>query len=339
MERSGVGLDDLADWHNLAAAFHRASTGKRARFEVQRFGARLDVELARLQRDILSGEIELGRMTSFRIHDPKPRLIHAPAFRERVLHHAVMAHVGPVLDKSLVFDSYACRAGKGTLAAVQRCQHHARRFPWYGKIDIKQYFASIDHQRLNALLRRRFKNQGLLALLTRIIDAHHASPGKGLPIGALTSQHFANAYLAGLDRLLLERRKVRGLVRYMDDTVWWCGSKAEVREAFAHAVDFARRDLFLTVKPPAFFGQSRPGLCFCGFRILPGAILLSRRRKRRYAELRRHYEEEYLQGRIGALDLQAGYASALALTTHADAKSWRQEQLRRHPLASELLDV
>lgn len=339
MERSNVSLGDVADLRNLAGAFHRASLGKRTRYEVKRFGARLDEELSSLQADILSGDIRLGRMTSFRIRDPKPRLIHAPAFRERVLHHALMAHAGPVLDRALVFDSYACRVGKGTLAAVKRCQHHQRRYAWYGKIDIKQYFASIDHDRLKVLLARRFKNQDFLRLLGRIIDSYHSIPGRGLPIGALTSQHFANAYLTGLDRLLLERLKVRGLVRYMDDTVWWTDSKTDAIEVRQAAEDYANRELLLKIKPPAQFAASRQGLSFCGFRILPGAILLSRRRKRRYAEIRRDYENAFLEGRINVSALQAGYASAFGLTVHADAKAWRQEQLRRHPLAPELLDV
>ena len=339
MKRSALSLDEIADWRNLAAAFHRASQGKRARDEVMRFTARLDEELEQLRRGILTGSIRLGRMSSFRIHDPKPRLIHAPAFRERVLHHAIMAHVGPVLDRSLVFDSYACRVGKGTLAAVLRCQHHARRYAWYGKIDIRQYFASIDHETLKALLARRFKNVKLLDLLARLIDSHHSRPGKGLPIGALTSQHFANAYLADLDRLFLERSKVSGLVRYMDDTVWWSDSKGAAEGVFAEALDFARETLLLEVKSPAIYGRSGQGLSFCGFRILPGALLLSRRRKRRYGALRRVHEDSYRDGRLNSIDLQSGYAAAFALTKHADAVSWRREQLRRHPVARELQDV
>ncbi len=127
---------------------------------------------AHLRTDILSGGIAVGRTRRFRIHDPKPRTIHAPCFRERVLHHALMAHVGPVLEGALVADTFACRTGKGALAAVQRAQHHGRRWPWWAKIDIRAYFASIDHGILQDLLARRFKNQQLLALLGRIIEAH-----------------------------------------------------------------------------------------------------------------------------------------------------------------------
>ena len=248
MKRSGLGLDDIADWRNLTAAFHRAAQGKGDRDEVQRFRADLFGELARLRAALLDGSVEVGRLRCFHIRDPKPRVIHAPCFRERVLHHALMAHVGPVLDRALVADTYACRVGKGTLAAVQRVQHHLRRFPWYAQIDIRAYFATIDHQVLLARLERRFKDRGLLALFARIIAAHHTEPGKGLPIGALTSQHFANYYLAGLDRLLLESCRVRGLARYMDDLVWWGDEKAAVCDALDQACAYAQDPLQLTVK-------------------------------------------------------------------------------------------
>ncbi|MBK8908172.1 MAG: hypothetical protein IPM60_09775 [Rhodospirillales bacterium] len=332
MRRSAVSLADVADAHNLAAAFWQASRGKAARADVAAFRANLDRELACLRGEILDGTVQLGEMRAFRIHDPKPRLIHAPAFRERVLHHALMAHAGPVLDRALVFDTYACRRAKGALAAVRRCQQHARRFPWYAKIDIRAYFASIDHPVLNAMLRRKFKDRPLLDLIARIIDAHHDRPGKGLPIGALTSQHFANFYLAGLDRLLLEGCGVGGMVRYMDDVAWWTDSREAVRATLKTAGAFVRDDLLLDVKQPVQIGRSAGGLSFCGFRILPGALLLSRRRKRRYAQCRRKWERAFAEGEIGAPALQAGYCSALAITLHADAAAWRREELRRAPL-------
>ncbi|MCP3883119.1 MAG: RNA-dependent DNA polymerase [Sulfitobacter sp.] len=339
MKRSAVSIRDVADWHNLAAAFRRAATGKGQRDEVRLFRAGLDGELARLRLEILGGTVEVGRMRCFRIRDPKPRIIHAPCFRERVLHHALIAHVGPVLDRALVDDTFACRLGKGALAAVKRAQAHARRFPWYAKIDIRAYFASIDHETLLTLLERRFKDAGLLRLLRRIIDAHHTEPGKGLPIGALTSQNFANYYLSGLDRLLLEDCAVRGLVRYMDDLVWWGDDRAAVRAALDQARVFTEEQLSLDIKTPVQIGRSRDGLSFCGYRILPGRLLLSRRRKRRYAECRREWEDAFAAGLVDAQTLQAGLDCARAITAHADAAIWRREQLHRRPLAKPLAEL
>ena len=313
MKRSAVGLAEIADLHNLAAAFHAAARGKRGRGDVEAFRGNLDRELSALHAGLLAGTLSPGPMRRFRIHDPKPRLIHAPCFRDRVLHHAIMAHVGPALDRTLVFDTYACRAGKGTLAAVQRASAHAQRYDWHAQIDVRGYFASIDHAVLLDLLARQFKNRGLL-LLTRIIRAHEDSPGRGLPIGTLTSQHFANFYLGGLDRRLLEICRVPGFVRYMDDLIWWTDDRAAARAAVDVARCYLAEALHLQVKQPVRVGRSRYGLSFCGFRILPGRLLLSRRRRRRYAALRNGAERAW----VDWADRRAGAAIRLRRRAGAD---------------------
>ena len=268
MKRSAIDLSAIADWNNLTAAFHRAASGKTNRAEVRMFQARLCQELAALREDILVGEPRLSPMRSFQIFDPKQRLIHAPVFRDRVLHHALIAHIGPVLERSLIFDTYACRVGKGTIAAVRRVQHFARRFAWYGQIDIRSYFPNIDHGILNGLLERRFKNRELLRFLSGMIATHGTGAGRGLPIGALTSQHFANLYLDGCDRFLLEGCKVRGMVRYMDDTVWWADSKEAVHGQLRAAADFLRDRRGLEIKQPVRIGGSAHGISYCGFRVI-----------------------------------------------------------------------
>lgn len=339
MKRSPVRLSDIADWTNLSRAFFEAARGKRRRKDVAAFGLDLETQLSRLRAQILSGEIAVGKYRSFRVYDPKPRLIQAPDFRERVLHHAIMAHVGPVIDRGLVFDCYACRAGKGPLAAEKRAHYHARRHPWFCQIDIRGYFASIDHITLIQILERRFKNKGLLALLRRIIGSTPAAPGRGLPIGALTSQYFANLYLAGADRLILEESEAQGYVRYMDDLVWWGESRAAAHAVFEKVSIHIERDLKLEIKLPFRCGRSIHGLCFCGYRILPNRLLLTRRRKQRYSLCRQRAEQAYARGLISARTLQSHYASAFGMTAHADAASWRREQLARGRLVLESLEV
>lgn len=331
--RAAVGLKDVASLENLSRAFWRAASGKRDRADVQAFGARLDLELTTLRAGILDESVSVGELRSFRIRDPKPRTIHAPCFRERVLHHALIEQIGPVLDRALVADTFACRVGKGTLAAALRAREYARRFPWFVKVDIASFFASIDHASLEEQLARRIKGASVLRLCGRIIDAFETEPGKGLPIGALTSQHFANTYLSGLDRLLLEELRVAGMVRYMDDVVSWHRTRQQAREALRAVEDFARERLALRLHPSCQLQRSRQGLTFCGFRIHPNQLRLTRRRKQRYARSRERWEAAHRLGLVGDAALQAGYAAALGITAHAAAAGWRRRELLLRPAA------
>jgi hypothetical protein len=331
VKRTRIELADVGDLGNLAVATFRAARGKRSRPDIVAFLSRLDHELAGLRRAILGGSIEVGRGVRFEIRDPKPRKIFAPCFRERVLHHALMAHVGPVLERTLVDDSFACRTGKGSLAAVRRTQQHVRRFPWYAKMDVRSYFASIDHAILEKRLRRVLKGQGLLDLLHRIITSHQDSPGRGLPIGSLTSQCFANFYLDPLDRFLLETRGVAGLVRYMDDFVLWTETRKLAVQAVAAAVSFLEGCLSLTAKQPVQINRSARGVTVCGYRVLPGTLRLSQRRRRRYLGALRSSEAAYLSGRLDELGLQRACDAALAITAHADAVPWRRARRAAQP--------
>jgi hypothetical protein len=332
-KRSAIGLAEVAAWPNLLSAAWRAAKGRRDRPVVQAFMGALDVRLARLQRSILDGlaPAAADRWTVFKIHDPKPRRIVAPCFDDRVLHHALMAQVGPVLDRALIADTFACREGQGSLAAVYRAQDALRRWPWVVKTDVRAYFASIDHERLYAdVLARRFKRPALLALCRRILARWAGSLGRGLPIGALTSQYFANSYLDVVDRFACEQLRLRRYVRYMDDLLWWCASKAQARETFRQVRGFALAHRGLQLKPTQI-ACSAAGVSFLGYRVTPGALRLSQRRRRRYRAARLRWEQRYLEGEIDASELQRGYASALAITRHTDATQWRAEQLRRSP--------
>jgi len=336
MKRSSISNEDVAEWKTLCWAAHRAALGKRDRNQVNAFFAAFDKQICKLHHGILDGTLPTGAATRFQVFDPKPRTIHAPLFTERVLHHAVMRHVGPVLDRSLIDDTFACRVGKGAIAAVARAQHHARRYPWYAKLDVQKYFASINHAVLFRSLQGKFKDDGLLNVLYRIIDAHHASPGVGLPIGALTSQYFANFYLSRLDRFLVGNKSVRAIVRYMDDVVFWCSTKAEVQHAVNAAHEFLDSELRLRFHPNVQINRSATGLTVCSYRVLPGCIRLTRRRRHLYAAARARWERRFLAGRVSASQLQSGYAAALSIVLHADSLAWRREQLRRNPVVERL---
>ncbi|MEW6220413.1 MAG: reverse transcriptase/maturase family protein [Thermodesulfobacteriota bacterium] len=317
----------VAYWEGGAPA-----AGRGARIDYREVFDEKDFALfARLREAILDETAPAGRFRQFVIADPKTRIIHAACFQDRVLHHALMHLAGPVLERTMVPTTYACRPGKGPLAGVHRVQRNVRRFPWLVKIDIAKYFASVDHKILLDLLDRRFKGRQGLALMARILGSYETDPGKGLPIGSLTSQHFANFYLDGLDRFLLEDLGVAGHVRYMDDVIWWCASRGEAKASLQEATEWLVAKRRLALHRNSQVNRSAAGVTFCGFRVKPGALLLSRRRRRRYSEQRTSLEQAFVHGRIGALELQARFASVLAITAHGDSLSWRRQELRRRP--------
>ena len=331
MQRTAIPLEAVAERKNLVSAFAKAARGKRHRQNVQAFIREFDRNINGIGRDIVHAALPYGRFRCFRIFDPKERLIHAACFEDRIFHHALMNLAGPVLERAMTPFSYACRPGMGVHRAAKRVQHHCRQYPWYTRIDIAGYFASIGHECLLRVLQRKFKGQECISQLQRIVACYETAPQQGLPIGSLTSQYFANYFLDGLDRLLANLPMVQAQVRYMDDVIWWCDSRQQARETLAMVRDWLGQERGLKVKDNVQIHKSRQGVTWCGFRILQGAIRLSRRRKRRFQQRRRYWEQLYLEGVIDEIGLQRAYASVEAITAGTDSRAWRRENFARHP--------
>ena len=282
MKRIGGLYDAIWQWDNLRTAFLKARKGASRSSTVQRFEARLDDNLRELATDLREQRVRSAGCTQFVIHDPKERTITAPAFRDRVLHHAIMNVCEPHFDRWLIFDSYACRKGKGRLAALERATQYAKGHAWFLKLDIRQYFASIPHEVLLHELHRKFKDAPLLALLEQLIcssgDSQTAhSGGRGLPIGSLLSQHLANFFLGPVDRLCREQLRVPGYVRYMDDFTLWEDDSTKLREHWQRVEGFVEERLGLELKRGDHMNRTSHGMNFCGFRIFPGWRVLNRR--------------------------------------------------------------
>jgi RNA-directed DNA polymerase len=331
MKRIRITLDAIAEHSNLVLAFHKAAKGKRFRQDVQVFLQNFTANINQLGDDIRQAKLPYGKYRVFQIFDPKKRLIHAACFEDRIFHHALMNLAGDVLEKAMMPSSYACRPNKGVHKAVQKVQQHLRQYRYYGKIDIAGYFASISHPRLLQTLMSRFKGTESMAQFQRIIESYQSTPQHGLPIGSLTSQYFANYYLDALDRFLAGLPTVRAQVRYMDDIIWWCDNKQDVQITLKTITDWLHTERDLQVKQTVQIQSSRQGVTYCGFRILPGVIRLSRRRKRRYQQRRQFWEQLYLQQQICSRQLQIAYAAVHAITVGTDSLAWRRENLLRHP--------
>lgn len=240
----------------------------------------------------------------------------------------------PVLERYAIHDSYACRAGKGMHAAVLRARHFTRRYPWYLKLDIRQYFASINHETVMALLSRRIKDPAVLKLVRDLVDTYCVEPGCGLPIGNLLSQHLANFYLGHLDHWIKESRRVRGYVRYMDDFVLWAEEKAALKDELAATHDFLSSELGLELNENIQLNRCLRGVPFLGYRVFADRLELGPRARRRFSRKLRGYEKEWLSGRWSEAALARHMEALLSYVRFADSLGWRRQLVRRFSTVS-----
>lgn len=323
MKRLGNLWSRLVDRDNLRLAVAKALQGKRARPDARSFTASLDANLQLLASQLEAGSFQHGRVRQFVVHEPKERLITAPCFEERVVHHAIMNICGDWFDGRLIDDSYACRVGRGRVAAILRSKHFSGRHPYFLRFDIRRYFDSIPHGRLLAMVERLIKDSRLSNLLGRIISSHRPGEAHGLPIGSLTSQHLANLYLDPLDRFIKESLRIRGYVRYMDDGVAWGDSTRELRSVLEACEGFIREHLALEFKPTPFINRTDRGIDFLGCRVWRRHLTLSRRSRLRFRRAVARLERDRRDGIIDERRLQRRATALVAFARAGGTASWR----------------
>lgn len=330
MKRAGNLFERVVAFDNLLRATRQAARGKKEQLRVAHFLFHQEKECLRLQAELRQGIWQPSGFRVFEIREPKPRRISAADFQDRVVHHALCNVLEPVFERRLIFDTWACRRGKGSHLAVKRAQVFSRRFPYFLKCDIRRYFDNVDHAILKRLLRRLIKDEAVLNLLDRIIDhpLPGAQPGKGLPIGNLTSQHFANLYLGELDHQIKDRMGVKAYLRYMDDMLIFAPDKSRLHDLIDHIENFAGQRLQLSLKPAAtVIAPVSEGVPFLGFRIFPGLIRLNGQTLRRFTHCLRLQEQAYQTGKKDVESLTASVQSMIAHLRHADTHRLRQSLL------------
>lgn len=323
VRRAGNLYGRIADTENLLLAFHQARRGKRDRQAIQRFGKDLSRNIALLRAQLLEERVLWHGYRMFEIRDPKPRRIAAPAFSDRVLHHAIVQVIEPELERVAIFDSYACRTGKGLYKAIERTHAFVRRQRWFLQLDVRKYFDSIDHAILRKRLERRFKDRALLGLLGGLIGSYSTSSGKGLPIGALTSQHLANFYLAPLDHFAKEVLRAPGYVRYMDDFVLFSDERETLREWRARIEEFLREGFALQLRSAGALDECRRGVGYLGLLVQPTHVRLMGKTKRRTRAGLRHLIAEHRAGALKGAELALRTTAVLARTRHVSARGLR----------------
>ncbi len=322
MKRVGGLFDAIVDRRTLGLAAWRAAQGKRERPEVRRFLADLDAEAGRILRELRAGGFRFGAYRTFPVRDPKTRLIHAPPFRDRVVHHAIMAVAGPVFERGAIDQSHACRTGRGQHAALVAARGWARSGGWFLKADVAKFYDSVDHDRLRELLARRFRERRLLALFDALLDSHATAPRRGLPIGALTSQYLGNFYLDPFDHWVTQSRRMPRYLRYMDDML--CFGPPDDLRSLRDGAEAVLDGLGLRLKHGGLINRCELGAPWLGFVVYPDRVRLNRPGRRR---LRRRLKDLERGRELGTLDDAGLQTRSEALFAHArtgDDLAWRR---------------
>lgn len=334
MKRVGFLIEKIAEMNNLMLAFYKATKGKAMSEDVEKYRNNLSQNLQKLQSQIFSGEVCVGKYHYFKIHDPKERLICAAAFDERVLHHAIMNICHPYFERNLICDTYATRIGKGVYKALKRAKIGMEKYQYVAKLDVKKYFDSIDHDVLVQKLARLFKDKRLLFLFEKIIRSYESvvangterkRQGKGVPIGNLTSQYFANQYLSATDHFIKEQLGVSQYIRYMDDMLLFGNDKTLLKQQLLE-IDGHLQQIGLHLKP-IVLNKTSIGVSFLGYKLYPYKILLNRRSKLRFKKKLCQYGRYLYEDLWNEHEYQNHIIPLLSFTQHAYTKRLRKEIL------------
>lgn len=281
MKRYGNLFETFVSFENLHSAFKKARKGTSKKKETQEFEFWLEPNLLALKEELENGTYTPAPYRYFKIFEPKERIISVAAFKDRVVHHALVNILEPIFERVFIHDSYATRKGKGTHKAVKKAQHFLGRTGWFWKTDIDKYFDNINHEILFRLIERKIKDKRLLAVVEKIIS-NGGNAGVGLPIGNLTSQFFANVYLDKLDRFIKQELKVKAYIRYMDDFVLFHADKNVLKDNRKAISAYLSDELKLSLKPKnTFLNSAQNGLTFLGKRIFPSLVRIASPNKRR----------------------------------------------------------
>jgi hypothetical protein len=260
----------------LHQAYLDAARSKLTRRACHEFGRRLGSNIEALYRELQSGEYRPRPYHTFMVHEPKPRLIYAPAFRDCVVQHAIYRVVRTLFDRTFIDQSYACRPGKGTHMAADYAQEALRAIPgdsYVLKLDIRRFFYRIDRQVLRQLIERKIKDRRFVDIM--MLFADHGEP-LGIPIGNLLSQLYALIYLNPLDHYIKRELKVERYCRYVDDFVLFGLDRTEALEHKRRIVQFLDERLRLELSR-ATLAKARRGINFVGYRTWSSKRFIRRR--------------------------------------------------------------
>ncbi|MBI3398805.1 MAG: RNA-dependent DNA polymerase [Deltaproteobacteria bacterium] len=342
MRRYGNLFSQITSFANLYLASRKARKGKRLKDNVLNFEKHIEDELFRLQEELVSKTYTPGKYREFTIYERKPRKISAAPYCDRVVHHALCNIAEPIFEKTFVFDSYACREGKGTHMAVDRFTAFCRKNKYILKTDIKKYFPSIDHEILFEKIQRKIKCKDTLRLIKTIIIHSNLQENvsdyfegddlfepfkrrRGIPIGNLTSQFFANIYLNDLDHYVKEVLKCRYYIRYVDDIAILDDSKERLWDIKGAIEKYLEKERLKSHPKKCMIFSVSMGTDMLGYRVFPAYRLLRKDNSMRFIRKLKNMSRLYREGILGWKDINPSVQSWLGHVKHADTYGLRKD--------------
>ncbi|MCB9808706.1 group II intron reverse transcriptase domain-containing protein [Candidatus Peribacteria bacterium] len=327
----------------LFCAWEGFKKGKSPRLDVQEFDQNVETHIFALHRDLRSAQYKHGPYNGFMICDPKQRHIHKASVRDRIVHHAVFSVLNPIFEPTFIAHSFSCRKGKGTHKAVDALERmlwkesqNNTRTCFVLQCDINKFFDSVSHPVLKSQISKRVRDENVLWLMDEIIDSF-SSPRfgpdarKGLPIGNLTSQLFANVYLNALDQFIKHDLKVRHYLRYTDDFAIVSADRSYLHSLIEPIESFLRTHLDLSLHPRKIrIRKYAQGIDFLGYVILPHHRVLRTRTKHRMFRKLHERVVSHKSGVCSEDSAEQSLQSYLGVLSHANTHDLQSELLNRY---------
>ncbi|MBI9031969.1 RNA-dependent DNA polymerase [bacterium] len=341
--------ESFVSYENLFIAAIKACQRKRYKPAVLEFNNNLGENLLQLQKELQDGEYMPGSYKYFKITEPKERDVYAAPYRDRIVHHALLNVLEPIWEKRFYYHSYACRKEKGMHRAIDICQKYIRQNKYILKCDIRKYFQSIDHKLLMHIIKKRIADKKLLDLIFMIINFSpqmdtpyilysnddlftYFERKKGVPIGNLTSQFFANVFLNELDHWVKHNNKIKHYIRYMDDFLLFHNSKSYLRNVRQQMEGFLD-SMRLTLHPQKTqILPSKDGVAFLGFHIKSDVKRLRKANIQRFVKRMKIQQKLYSNYSIDLAYIKQSINAWIGHAGHGDTYKLIAKLLYNYPL-------
>jgi len=326
-------FEKIISLDNLFSAWKEFKKGKTGKLDIQEFEFNLEENIFQLHDDLKNNRYKHGPYVAFYVRDPKLRHIHKASVRDRLFHHAVFRVLYSIFDKNFIYDSYSCRLGGGTHLAVNRLEKFVRKLSGNNhrtiyalKCDIRKFFDSVDKEILLGIIKRKIKDNNSIKLISIILNSFSKEDGKGLPLGNVTSQLFANIYLNELDQHVKHQLKVKYYLRYCDDFVILSQDVQYLSELVYRVGEFLKENLNLNLHPnKVILRKHKQGIDFLGYVVLPHHRTLRTKTKRRAIKKIIEKRGEFDDGVISQESLKHSLNSYLGVVSHCSGYELEKE--------------